>query len=207
MSINQAYSQWASSYDSDTNLTRDLDATITRQILADYQPKMSLELGCGTGKNTVFLAQISTQHLALDFSSGMLAQARQKITAPNVSFAHANLTHAWPCAAASIDLIICNLVLEHIENLAPIFAEAQRVLAPNGQFFISELHPFKQYQGKQAVFERDNQKITIAAYPHHISDFISAAYDTQFKLAALQEWWHQDDENAAPRLISFLFQK
>ncbi|HYF62850.1 MAG TPA: class I SAM-dependent methyltransferase, partial [Herpetosiphonaceae bacterium] len=123
MSVSDAYDAWASSYDSDRNLTRDLDEEATRATLADLRPRSILELGCGTGKNTSFLARIGGQVRALDFSPAMLEQARAKQPGANVSFALADLTRPWPCDAAAADLIVANLVLEHIADLGFIFAE------------------------------------------------------------------------------------
>ena len=50
MNIQSAYNEWSDSYDSDINLTRDLDSKLTRELLADLQLDSILELGCGTGK-------------------------------------------------------------------------------------------------------------------------------------------------------------
>lgn len=58
MSIQNAYNEWSESYDVDTNLTRDLDRKVIRDLLANLQFDSILELGCGTGKNTIFLAQL-----------------------------------------------------------------------------------------------------------------------------------------------------
>ena len=42
--------------DEDRNLTRDLDASATAAVLAAHRFAMTIEAGCGTGKNTPFLA-------------------------------------------------------------------------------------------------------------------------------------------------------
>jgi malonyl-CoA O-methyltransferase len=207
MTIRNAYTNWSTTYDSDRNLTRDLDALVTRNTLSQQRYSSILELGCGTGKNTPFYATIGDYVFALDFSEGMIAQARAKLHSDNVRFAIADLTQSLPCAKDSFDLIVCNLVLEHISDLAAIFAEAHRVLQPGGQFFVSELHPFRQYDGKKAVFQRDGEAIEIPAFVHHISDFISAAENAGFTLSSLKEWWHEEDKNRTPRLVSFMFKK
>src|SRR3954463_1383723 len=121
MTIRDAYNTWAASYDTDRNLTRDLDARVTRATLAGVHYLRILELGCGTGKNTAFYAEIGYHVHALDFSEGMIAQARAKLSLPNVAFTVADLTRPWPRAAGSADLIVCNLVLEHIADLSFIF--------------------------------------------------------------------------------------
>ncbi|MBK8615677.1 MAG: class I SAM-dependent methyltransferase [Anaerolineales bacterium] len=207
MDIQNAYNEWSGIYDSNTNLTRDLDQDITRSLLANLQVDSTLELGCGTGKNTVFLAQISRQVHALDFSSGMIEKAKEKVRTDNVKFSVADLTQRWPCDDQAYDLISCNLVLEHIQQLPHIFSEAARVLKVKGIFLINELHPFKQYKGTKAKFERGEEIIEVDAFVHHISDFTNAASDSGLKLLKLNEYWHEADENKPPRIVSFLFEK
>jgi len=98
-------------------------------------------------------------------------------------------------------------VLEHIQDLSPIFAEAARVLSEGGRFFICELHPFRQYQGNKARFQSEQGTTEIQAFVHHLSDFIEAAADHQLSPTNLQEWWHEEDNHLPPRLVSFTFEK
>ena len=205
--VQAAYTQWAATYDTDLNLTRDLDQIVTRTVLAGRHYRSILELGCGTGKNTEFLVTIGQQVHAVDFSEGMLAQARAKGLGPSVTFSQADITQPWPCADLSVDLITCSLVLEHIADLAFVFGEAARVLIPSGRLFVCELHPFKQYLGSKAAFERDQERVELPAFVHHISDFLDAAAGAGLMLTALKEWWHPDDQGTPPRLVSFMFAK
>jgi predicted TPR repeat methyltransferase len=207
LNVQAAYTQWAATYDTDRNLTRDLDQAVTRGILGERHFGSILELGCGTGKNTRLLARIADQVHAMDLSEGMLAQAGGKDLGANVRFLVADLTQPWPCADHSADLIVCNLVLEHIADLDFIFAEAARTLAQPGLFFISELHPFKQYLGSKAAFHHDQGRVELPAFVHHISDFLGAAGGAGFALADLKEWWHAEDQLTPPRLVSFMFAK
>jgi ubiquinone/menaquinone biosynthesis C-methylase UbiE len=207
MSIQNAYNNWSETYDTNTNLTRDLDQKITRNLLANQQFDSILEIGCGTGKNTAFLTQIGQRVHALDFSQGMIEKAKEKVQAGNVRFSTADLTQRWPCEDGAYDLITCNLVLEHINDLSHIFSEAARTLMPNGKFFINELHPFKQYQGTKARFEKNGETTEVDAFVHHISDFINAAIANGLKMAKLNEYWHEEDKNKPPRIVSFIFEK
>lgn len=207
MNIQDAYTDWAATYDEDRNRTRDLDQQVTQATLGHQHFGAIVEIGCGTGKNTALLAQLGDRVRALDFSTGMLARARAKVQAANVTFAEADLTQPWPVADSSADLVVCNLVLEHIEDLHFILAEAGRVLTPGGRFFICELHPFRQYAGTVANFQRAAGAVQIDAYVHHISDFLAAAAASGFALASLREWWHAEDEGKPPRLVSFVFEK
>ncbi len=128
MSVKEAYSEWSATYDVDRNLTRDLDRQVTRESLEHLHCKSIVEIGCGTGKNTPLLAKIAEKVLAIDFSQAMTDKAKEKIQADNVTFSVADVTGEWPCADQSADLIVCNLVLEHVADLSFIFSEAFRCL-------------------------------------------------------------------------------
>ena len=207
MSIQTAYDDWAATYDLDRNLTRDLDQVVTRETLAHRRCRSILEIGCGTGKNTGLLADIGERVLALDFSHAMINRAREKLSLDHVTFAVADLTYSWPCDDQSVDLIVCNLVLEHIGDLSFIFSEAFRALMAGGHFFIWELHPFRQYQGIKANFKRDQGTTVIPVFVHHISEFIRVAQSNKLTIESFNEWWHEDDQDKLPRLVSFLFKK
>lgn len=207
MNIQKAYNDWSETYDTDRNLTRDLDQEVTREALANQRFTSILEIGCGTGKNTSFLAQLGESIYAVDFSQGMIEKARAKVQAENVRFSMLDITQRWNFEYPSFELIVCNLVLEHIRDLAFLFSEAARVLKDKGKFFINELHPLKQYEGKKARFHMDEETIEVQAFVHHISDFFNAATTNGLRLVKLNEYWHENDQNKPPRLVSFLFEK
>ena len=207
MSIQKAYNEWSETYDTDQNLTRDLDQKVTRETLAHLRFDSILEIGCGTGKNTAFLVEVGEHVHALDFSEGMIEKAREKVKAENVKFSVADLTQKWPAENRAYDLIVCNLVLEHIEDLSFIFSEAVRVLQEQGRFIINELHPFRQYEGKKARFDTGERETEIPAFVHNISDFLNTAATNGLRLVKLNEWWHEQDQGKPPRIISFIFEK
>ncbi len=207
MDIQSTYNEWSDTYDSDENLTRDLDQHVTRSLLGNLHFDSILEIGCGTGKNTAFLSQIGTVVRAVDFAQGMIEKAKEKAQAQNVRFSMMDITQPWGFEDQAFELIVCNLVLEHIEDLRSVFSEAARTLHPNGRFFINELHPFRQYDGKKARFYRKDEKIEVDTFTHHISDFFSAATKSGFTLIKLQEYWHEADENKLPRILCLMFER
>ena len=207
MSIEKAYNIWASQYDSNLNLTRDLDKKCTIKTLKNLDFKNVLELGCGTGKNTEWLLNKAERIIGLDFSQEMLNKAKAKILDKRVLFKKADLTKDWEIENNFVDLITASLTLEHIENLDHIFLQANLKLKKNGLFFISELHPFKQYSGSKAKYETENGIKELEVYIHHISEYIDTAKNNGFKLIELKEWFDESSENEIPRLISFVFKK
>ncbi len=137
----------------------------------------------------------------------MIARAREKMQAENVRFSLMDITRPWDFEEESFDLIVCNLVLEHIQDLDHVFTEAAQTLRPGGHFFIDELHPFRQYEGTKARFYRSEEKIEVDAFTHHISDFLKAAEASQLSLVRLEEFWHETDENKPPRILSLYFER
>ena len=145
--------------------------------------------------------------MQLIFLIGMIKKAKEKIKSHNVNFKQADITLKWPIENNTIELITCNLILEHIENLDFIFSEANRCLKVKGKFFINELHPFRQYDGKKATFVNDGKTTEIDAFVHHISDFTNAANTNGFEILKLNEFWHELDKNKLPRILSLAFIK
>lgn len=206
MNVQQAYNSWSETYDSVENKTRDLEARALREMISGDNLDI-LEIGCGTGKNTVFLQTKAKYLTAADFSTEMLAQAKTKITAENVEFRQLDLRENWNFAENSFDLITCSLALEHIENIGFIFNQANKVLRTGGLFYFGELHPFKQYQGSKARFETGSGVFELECFVHHISEFFDAGKENNFNCIELKEWFDNDDKTEIPRLLTMIFEK
>lgn len=209
MSIAGAYSAWAANYDTDRNLTRDLDRDVTCEVIGSGSFPVVVEAGCGTGKNTRYFSQVAGQVYALDFSEGMLDVARRHVQAPNVRFFQVDLSTDWPCPLGVADLVSFNLVLEHIEDIGGVLRRASGVLRLGGTVFVSELHPFRQYQHSQARFVGpDGIETRVPAYTHNISEYLGAARACGLHLVRFDEWWHVEDSRyGVPRIASFVFQR
>lgn len=125
MDVRQAYNTWALQYDTNNNKTRDLEAFALRDVLTPVEFNTCLEIGCGTGKNTEWLLTKSKEILPVDLSEEMLTRAKTKIHSGKVQFCQADINNPWTFVTKKYDLVSFSLVLEHIENLDPIF-EKQR---------------------------------------------------------------------------------
>jgi malonyl-CoA O-methyltransferase len=205
MNTQDAYNHWAESYDNVVNKTRDLEQAAAKYLLDTADFSTVIELGCGTGKNTSWIAEKSRQLLAVDFSEEMMNVARRKINATHVQFLQADITKPWNFGKAT--LITCSLVLEHIKDLDFIFQQVADTLEKDGCFYVCELHPYKQLQASRARFEHEGKLIELEYFVHHTSDFFNAAQKSQLNCIQLQEWFDDHDRTAIPRLISFLLQK
>jgi predicted TPR repeat methyltransferase len=207
MNIEKAYNIWADQYDTNSNKTRDLDAKSTIETLNKFDFLKVIELGCGTGKNTTFLLKKADEIIGLDFSQEMLNKAKAKINDDRVEFQKADLNAEWNIENDYADLITCSLVLEHIENLNYVFNQANKKLKNGGIFFISELHPFKQYSGSKAKFETENGTQELKTYVHHISEYLNVASENGFELVEVKEWFDEENQIGIPRLIGIILRK
>jgi len=205
--VQQAYNNWAQQYDSNENKTRDLEARSLRETLAPLALEHCLETGCGTGKNTEWLIQKAATVTAVDLSEEMLAKAKEKISSPDVTFVQADITEPWNFATNQFDLVGFSLVLEHIELLQPVIAKAAAALKPGGYLYISELHPFKQYNGSKARFDTAEGTQVVTCFNHHITEFTDAAAANGLSLVKLVEYFDDNDRNNIPRLLTLLFTK
>jgi ubiquinone/menaquinone biosynthesis C-methylase UbiE len=208
--VAEAYDRWSRRYDDDHNATRDLDARVVRQSPLHLSGARVLELGCGTGKNSAWLATHARELVALDFSPGMLDVAQRRVRAAHVRFVEHDITRPWPVDSGSWDVVVGNLVLEHVRDLAPIYAEAARVLRPGGQLFLCELHPYRQLRGGQAHFEdaETKQIVPVTAFEHSVSEYVHGGLAAGLTLRALGEHLEESaPADAVPRLVSVLFER
>ena len=207
MNTEQAYNNWASQYDTNINKTRDLEAQALRSTLSAIPFESCLEIGCGTGKNTLWFIEKAKQVTSVDLSAEMLAKAKEKINSDNVQFIQADITTDWTFTNQLYDLVSFSLVLEHIKNLDFIFKQTATALKPGGHVYIGELHPFKQYTGSKARFETDTGMQVVDCYTHHVSDFIQAAMKHGLSIVDVNEYFDADNRNEIPRILSLLLKK
>ncbi|MHA6287055.1 class I SAM-dependent methyltransferase [Maricaulis sp. CAU 1757] len=208
--IRQAYSEWAGVYDSNDNTTRDLDALILRGSDVDIDGARVIELGAGTGKNTAWLAARAAHILALDVTPEMLDRGRARGLGEHVEWRQHDIREPWPIDPGQADLVTANLVLEHVDTLAPVMAEAARALKPGGEFYISELHPFRQLMGRQARIDTSTGSTLVEAYLHTVSEYVGQALSCGFALAGMSEHIEAGrtiGPGTAPRLLVMRFRR
>ena len=212
-SVCDLYDAWSETYDADANRTRDLAARALRDRRLPSLTGDVVELGCGTGGNTVWLAERARSLVAVDFSEGMLQKARAKLAGSEarVRFLAHDLRQPLTLPEASADLVAIVLVLEHLPEVAPVLADAARILRPGGDLFVCEYHPFRQLAGGQARFqpEGSEQLVKVPAYLHMISELVEAGTAAGLRLTRLEERFDEEPPpaDALPRVIAFELRK
>jgi ubiquinone/menaquinone biosynthesis C-methylase UbiE len=195
--IRDGYDRWSSIYDDDANPLPALEEPIIHGQLGSLRGLAVLDLGCGTGRHALWLASAGAIVTALDFSEGMLAQARLKPGADSVQFVLHDLEDRFPFENGSFDRVVSGLVLEHVKDLDHLFSEVRRVLRRGGRALLTTMHPAMLLRGTQARFtDPDSGEIVQpGSYPHQISDFVMAALRNNLSLLHLGE--HSPDAEFA----------
>jgi ubiquinone/menaquinone biosynthesis C-methylase UbiE len=187
--VQAGYDRWSAIYDHDANPLQALEGSVVRALLGDPGGLAALDLGCGTGRHAIWLATQGAVVTAVDFSEGMLAQARSKTGAEKVRFLQHDLHKPLPFEPAMFDVVVSGLVLEHLRDLRQFFGEVHRVLKPNGNAVVSSMHPAMFLKGTQARFTdpSSGELVKPGSIPHSISDFILAALHSGFDLVDAKE--------------------
>lgn len=188
-SVGPGYDRWAAVYDHDGNPLQGLEEPLVRAALGDVGGLAVLDLGCGTGRHALWLATAGATVTAVDFSDGMLAEARKKPEADRVRWVAHDLHTSLPFADGSFDLVVSGLVLEHLRELAEFFAEARRVLRPGGRAVVSAMHPAMFLRGTMARFTdpASGELVQPGSVAHSISAFVMAAVRAGFQLDDVTE--------------------
>ena len=189
LAIRAGYDRWAGVYDHDGNPLPALEEPLVRQAIGDVRGRAVLDLGCGTGRHALWLAAAGATVTAVDFSEGMLAQARRKPDAAAVRFLAHDLHEPLPFPDGAFDLVVSGLVLEHLRDLARFFGESRRVLRPGGRAVMSAMHPAMFLRGSQARFtDPDSGRVVQpGSFPHQLGAFVMAALRAGFRLEGIDE--------------------
>jgi ubiquinone/menaquinone biosynthesis C-methylase UbiE len=97
-----------------------------------------LDLGCGTGGDSLVLARQGLKVIGMDYSHEAILQAREKAHVTNtlVDFLQANMAEPLPFADQQFDIVMSNVAFHSFPDrlLRSILSEVKRVLCPDGHF-------------------------------------------------------------------------
>ena len=188
--MRDGYDRWASVYDHDGNPLPALEEPHVRTALGDVRGFRVLDLGCGTGRHTAWLAGAGARVTAVDFSEKMLERARHKLAGADVRFVPHDLHEPLPFGDASFDAAVSGLVLEHLRDLDGFCGETRRVLTAPGRAVVSAMHPAMFLRDSCAPFTDPDTGEVVApgSEPHTLADFVMATVRAGFALSGIGEY-------------------
>ena len=145
----ESFNRAATTYDNVAVLQREVGKRLIERLdIIKAVPQSILDVGCGTGDNTLALSKIYKRAniVALDFADQMLKVANnkrpwsQRLLNSSISYVCADAENL-PFNDNSFDFIFSNLTLQWCIDLDRTFSEFKRILKPEGLVFFSTLGP------------------------------------------------------------------
>ncbi len=136
----EGYNRWAATYNQESNPIKNLSDDIIKEFLPDLRGKTVLDAGCGTGGFcSIAEKQLASKVVGIDISPAMIEIARTQTTLTEFRCGSLiNVVIEENC----FDVIICSLVLGHVEYLAPALTPLLKGLTAGGVLIITDFHPF-----------------------------------------------------------------
>ena len=110
-------------------------------LLPDVAGRQVLDLGCGAGQLTLYVAEAgAAEVIGLDLSERMLEVARTKRAHPRVTYVQASMEGAdFP--AGRFDVVVSSLALHYVEDYRGLVRRMADWLVPGGHLVFSTEHP------------------------------------------------------------------
>jgi ubiquinone/menaquinone biosynthesis C-methylase UbiE len=181
------------------NWLLELEEPEVDRALGNVKDLEVLDVGAGTGRHAVRVAQRGARVTAVDFSEEMLARARQKTGADRVRWLVHDVALPLPFEARSFDRVLSALVLEHIpvSDLASFFRDLGRVARDDGLIVVTAMHPAMFLKGVSANFRDDSGEVRPRSYVATLSDYVMGAIQAGLVIVSLAE--HSVDEGLVAR--------
>jgi SAM-dependent methyltransferase len=105
-------------------------------LLAEaHKGERVLDLGCGAGRFVAALLDAGTDAVGVELAEAALVRARRNV--PGGELHALGPDGAIPLEDASVDLVWCSEVLEHVPDTAGLLSEARRVLRTGGRLLVT----------------------------------------------------------------------
>jgi SAM-dependent methyltransferase len=127
----QSFDPIAEVYDRFAELTGEPLLHWLRSVLP-HQGAQALDLGCGSGRHTVLLADRFEEVVAVDLSRPMVELARAKRARPNIVYVESDLRAVTPERDGPFDLVLSVHTLHHVTGLEAVLQQIRSLVGPGG---------------------------------------------------------------------------
>jgi malonyl-CoA O-methyltransferase len=177
LSAQEGYRLWATSYAEETAvsfLENELAADLTRSP----QGLRLLDAGCGTGRRLHGAGAVLA--IGVDISPEMVAAGGADDPSTETMVAD---VRDLPFPDRYFDVLWCRLVIGHLADCAPVYAELARVADAGAQLVVTDFHPDAYAAGHRRTFRHGDQVHEIEHYVHDFARHLSAAQTAGWQLA------------------------
>jgi ubiquinone/menaquinone biosynthesis C-methylase UbiE len=172
--LNEGYARWASRYDTWKNPLVAVEEPLVTQLLQALSFQTVLDVGVGTGRYALRLAEQGAWVVGLDLSPEMLTVAKSKtaLSGHAPAFLRATLEDPFPVVRGRFDLVLCSLALSHVTNLRACLQEFARMQTTHGICLISEFHPEAIMARWRPSLQEPEGVYRLPNWPHTRDDYL-----------------------------------
>lgn len=185
----RSYAAWAEVYDAEVNNPVIAgEEEVIWDMIGSVQGLAVLDVGCGTGRHAVPLARQGARVVGIEPTPEMLARARQKAEREglDIDLSQGAIEDLSP-AVGRFDLVLCCLVLSHVQDLRAAAARLAVHVRPGGRLIATDFHPFYLLLGFRSMFVHHGRKHVVPNYPHLPSNYFHAMMSAGLTVTRFEE--------------------
>ena len=172
------YTLWAETYDDEPdNCVIQSEEQHIWNALGPVAGKTVLDVGAGTGRHAVRLAELGASVVASEPNATLREVAIGKDRLARVRWLALPIEDL-PSNLGTFDLVLCCLVLSHVEDLCLAVRTLSRFVAVGGRLILTDFHPFNLMIGWRTGFNHDGKRYALPNYLHLPSEYFRAIQAT-----------------------------
>lgn len=187
LSPREGYDLWAKSYHAEGNPIKETSDNFITKNLPDLRSKSILDAGCGTGKFCAMAAERGASFVkGIDLSPVMIEEAKRNF--PTGQFECADLSDVR-IEARAYDVVICGLVLGHIEEQKKPLTALIDAIKPGGVLVITDFHPEQTANNAKRTFKdsRSGKTFEVRHTLHSLDEYLSLLKNMGIKITSFEE--------------------
>lgn len=183
----EGYNLWAHTYNEESNPIKNLSDQMVEKFLPDLAGKNVLDAGCGSGKFCLIAEKNNASKiLGIDLSPKMIELTRPHCLSSELRCDDISIS---PIEKNAYDVIICALVLGHIENLKPALSNLLTGLKKGGILIVTDFHPFLTLLKSKRTFKdtKSGETYEISHYLHLFEEYFKLFREYEAIVQELEE--------------------
>jgi malonyl-CoA O-methyltransferase len=183
----EGYNLWASSYLRESNPIKNLSDNFVEKNLPALNDKIFADAGCGAGK----FCSIAEKHHAKKIMGIDLSPAMIEIAGKNCASSEFRCGDLSEITVETefYDVIVCALVLGHLEHLRPALSNLLKGLTSGGILIITDFHPFLTMLQSKRTFldQRSGKHFEVRHHLHMFEEYFNVFNELGVVVQTFQE--------------------
>jgi malonyl-CoA O-methyltransferase len=184
LKVQEGYRLWAPTYAAETAISW-LEAQLVDSLTPPLAGKRLLDAGCGTGRRIRETGAYAP--VGVDLSPEMLRAGSGLEENPDGTILAVGDIRALPLPDRAFDVVWCRLVIGHLPDCQPAYAEFARVAAAAARVIVTDFHPDAHAAGHRRTFRAGGTVHELEHHVHPIQAHVVAAKSVGLALIGIRE--------------------